>query len=137
MKERPDIHASLRGLQPPRPPAGLRERVLASATAARAKAPATDAWTRIWEHRGVRLAWAACTAALLIGHVVVSLEGLRRPSRTTPTAFAPLPSDDELQAVAALPPIEGAALRRGYAAAASDPSAPSGGSAAHLREDPS
>lgn len=62
----------LRGLQPPPPPTDLRRRALAAARERMAAEPVPDAWWRIWNNRGLRVAWVAAVAMLLAGHVLVS-----------------------------------------------------------------
>jgi len=61
----------IEGLEPPRAPTGLRTRVLAAARDhMETKSP--DRWSRIWSHRGIRLAWAATVVLLLAGHAIVA-----------------------------------------------------------------
>jgi len=60
------------GLEPPPPPADLRARTQAAAREAMARPSAPDVWSRIWHHRGLRLAWAAAVVLLLAGHVLVN-----------------------------------------------------------------
>jgi hypothetical protein len=67
-----DLERLLAGLEPPPPPAGLRVRAVAAARERMAAAPDPDLWLRIWNHRGLRLAWAAAVVLLLAGHVLVS-----------------------------------------------------------------
>lgn len=57
------------GLEVPAPPPHLRARVLEAARAD--KTETVDVWTRIWNIRGLRLAWAASVLLLLAGHVLV------------------------------------------------------------------
>jgi len=70
--EHHDLERLLAGLEPPPPPAGLRVRAVAAARERMAAAPAPDLWTRIWNNRGLRLAWAAAVVLLLAGHALVS-----------------------------------------------------------------
>ena len=67
----PFIDGLMKDLEPARPPVTLRSRVLA---AARDHMEMTfpDPWSRIWSHRGIRLAWAATVVLLLAGHAIVS-----------------------------------------------------------------
>ena len=61
----------IEGLEPPRVPTDLRTRVLAAARDhMETKSP--DPWSRIWSHRGVRLAWAVTVVLLLAGHAIVA-----------------------------------------------------------------
>jgi hypothetical protein len=65
------VERLLEGGQPPPPPAVLRQKVLAAARASVHRGPSGDRWSRIWEHRGVRLGWVAAVVMLLIGHLLV------------------------------------------------------------------
>ncbi len=60
------------GLEPPPPPADLRGRALAAARQRMTETPAPDPWSRIWNSRSVRLAWAAAVILLLVGNVLIS-----------------------------------------------------------------
>jgi hypothetical protein len=63
-----------------------------------------DLWSRLWESRAARLAWAAAVATLLLGHVVLSLPG--RPPAPRPAAPLMLASatpDPELAEAVTLP----------------------------------
>lgn len=57
------------GLEAPAPPQHLRARVLSAARAE--KTDTADVWSRIWNHRGLRFAWAAAVVMLLAGHVLI------------------------------------------------------------------
>lgn len=71
------------GLEPPPPPADLRVRALDAARGRMAEADQRDLWSRIWNSRGVRLAWAAAVVFLLAGHVLVSTKsGSAVPTRS-------------------------------------------------------
>lgn len=63
------------GLETPTPPLDLRARAVAAARSVTAEetAPA-GLGSRLWYHRGLRLAWAGIVGALLIAHAVVSLK---------------------------------------------------------------
>lgn len=65
----PTINRLFEGLEMPKPPPHLRARVLAAARDAATETP--DVWSRIWHHRGLRLAWAAAVVLLLAGHLLV------------------------------------------------------------------
>ncbi len=99
------------GLAPPGPPAEMREKVLAVAREALAREAVPDVWTRIWESRPLRLAWAAAAALLVMANVGISM---RRPpggvvvSRTEAStgAEAEREAARELAALVALPPID-------------------------------
>lgn len=132
MKER-EVDRLLAGLEPASPPPGTRDRALAAARAARAHGTKPgDLWTRLWRSRPARLAWAAAVAALLLAHVVVTVE--RSPQRGpshTPAALASLDeSKTELVAIAELPPLRldvtpAADIFQGLPAAGDKPSQPS------------
>jgi hypothetical protein len=99
------------GLTPPDPPAEMREKVLAVARRALAREAVPDVWTRIWESRPLRIAWAVAAVLLVIANVGISM---RRPSgravvsRTEARtgAEAEREAARELAAVVALPPID-------------------------------
>jgi len=64
----------LERFETPDPPAGLRARSLAAARLAMAQpAPRPDRWTRLWQSRAARLAWAAAVVVLVLGHVALSM----------------------------------------------------------------
>jgi len=65
------VRRLIEGLEPPRVPTGLRTRVLAAARD-HMKTKSPDQWSRIWSHRGIRLAWAATVVLLLAGHAMVT-----------------------------------------------------------------
>jgi len=60
------------GLDVPGPPAALRESVLGKAREALAREPVPDSWTRIWESRPARLAWATCVVGLVVANLAVA-----------------------------------------------------------------
>jgi len=114
------------GLEPPAPPAALRGQVLKSTRDALAREVGRDVWTRIWESRPLRLAWAAATLLLVAAHLVVSartpLAGRREAA--LPSAPAADPAG-ELSAVAGLSPLNENLLPR-LEAPASAPAAEPG-----------
>jgi hypothetical protein len=67
-----DLDRLLGGFEPPPLPSDLRALTLRAARERLAEAPAPDLWSRIWDNRGVRLAWTAAVVLLLAGHVLVS-----------------------------------------------------------------
>ncbi len=71
----PVVERLLQGFEPPPPPVDLRSRVLGSAREAALGKPRADSWSRIWEHPGLRIGWAAAIALLLLGHVLVTPRG--------------------------------------------------------------
>ena len=83
MNEEPgSVERLLAGLGPPEQPRGLQERTLRGAREALAREAGRDLWTRIWESRPLRLAWAATVAVLVICHIGMTERRLGR----TPTA---------------------------------------------------
>jgi len=71
-QEERELERLLPGLEPPPPPGALRVRAVAAARERMAAAPAPDLWWKIWNHRGLRLAWAATVVLLLAAHALVS-----------------------------------------------------------------
>jgi len=67
------------GMRPAEPPGELREPVLSAARDALAAEAMPTVWDRIWESRALRVAWAGATAALVLGHVAVTVQ----PGRTS------------------------------------------------------
>jgi hypothetical protein len=59
-------------LEPPQPPPDLRSKALAAARARMSAEPTPDIWSRIWNHRGLRLSWVTAVVLLLAGHAIVS-----------------------------------------------------------------
>lgn len=68
----PVVERLMEGLAPPQPPPDLRSTVLAAARARMAAEPIPDIWSRAWNHRGLRLAWAATVVLLVAGHAMVA-----------------------------------------------------------------
>jgi hypothetical protein len=66
------VERLLDGLQPSSPPPELRSSVLATARQRMGTETAPDIWSRLWNHSGLRLAWAASVVLLLAGHVLVN-----------------------------------------------------------------
>jgi hypothetical protein len=58
-------------LEPLPPPADLRSKVVAAARARMSAESIPDFWSRVWNHRGLRLAWAAAVVLLVAGHAMV------------------------------------------------------------------
>ena len=65
------VEGLMDGLEPPQPPPELRARALAAAWNAK-RTP--DVWSRLWNHGGLRVAWAASVVLLLAGHVLIGSE---------------------------------------------------------------
>jgi len=84
----------IEGLEPPRVPTGLRARVLAAARDhMETKSP--DQWSRIWRHRGIRLAWAATVVLLLAGHAIIAPRKGAVSSRVNPALAAETRVDEQ------------------------------------------
>ena len=75
-KNHPAAERLFEGLEPEPPPDELRSRALNAARARSAVESDADAWSILWNHRGLRLAWAAAILVLLAGHIAVSSPGL-------------------------------------------------------------
>ena len=67
----PVIERLLERFEPPLPPPELRARVLAAAGSRAAVERVSDVWTKIWENRTLRWAWAASVLALIAGHLIL------------------------------------------------------------------
>ena len=109
----PDTPDRLLGrLQLPFPPADLRARSLAAARTAMVRpAHRPDRWTRLWENRVARLAWAAAVAGLVLGHLALSLPRHRATTRSgTAVLLAGALPDVELAETAALPRLRSGRL---------------------------
>lgn len=65
------VERMLDGLVPPQPPPDLRSKVLAAARQRMDPETVPDVWSRVWNNRGLRLAWAASLVLLLAAHVLV------------------------------------------------------------------
>jgi hypothetical protein len=68
----PVVERLFEGLQPAPPPSELRAKALQAARRQAAAGHDEDLWSRLWHHRGLRLAWAGSVIALLAGHIAVS-----------------------------------------------------------------
>ena len=64
------VERLMNGFEPPQPPPDLRSKVLAAAHARMAAESTPDIWSRVWHHRGIRLAWAAAVVLLVAGHAL-------------------------------------------------------------------
>ena len=78
-KRDPNSDRLLRGMVPPQPPPDLRSRVLQAACERATTDARADLWSRLWNNRGLRLAWASAATLLLAAHLVLGLGG--QPSR--------------------------------------------------------
>jgi hypothetical protein len=84
----PIVDRLMEGLAPPQPPPELRSRALTAARERLAGEAVPDVWSRIWNHRGVRLAWAASLVLLLAGHVLATLSPVGPISGVDPVLMA-------------------------------------------------
>lgn len=83
----------LRGLRPPRPPAALRQRVLAAALAS--PGGGHEPWIdRLWHSRAARQLWLAATV-LLASLNLVLVQSDRPPGAAAPGALSFAPSSLE------------------------------------------
>ncbi len=71
-KKDPAAERLFEGLEPAPPPAELRSRALQAARSRVGVIPDEDLWSRLWNHRGLRLAWVASVVLLLAGHIAMS-----------------------------------------------------------------
>jgi hypothetical protein len=99
------------GLEPTRPPAHLRARVLALERAAVQRADPPDVWARLWKSRSLRLAWTAAILLLVLAHTAISLPSRARPiSAGIRDASMGRPQDPELEALLRLPRLDESTL---------------------------
>ena len=84
----------IEGLEPPRAPTDLRTRVLTAARDHTGKT-SSDRWSRIWNHRGIRLAWAATVVLLLAGHAIVAPRKGAVFTRVNPVLVAETSVDEQ------------------------------------------
>lgn len=101
MNENPIDHR-LAGAAPPEPPERLRATALAAAERAWNERP--DLWTRLWESRPLRVAWAATVLALVASHAGLSIADRRAAAREQ-AAAAPTRSPERLPAVVVSPAL--------------------------------
>ena len=121
-----DLDRLLEKLQPASPPPDLRERSLGAATQALGRPPA-EPWTRIWESRPVRLAWAATVAGLLLAHALIPT--VPRPVPAAAQGFSlhhlSQSTEEEIRVIATLPrlDLDARSLSGAVSAAAARPGA--------------
>jgi len=86
----------IEGLEPPRAPTSLRTRVLAAARDhLHMGRTSSDRWSRIWGHRGIRLAWVATVVLLLAGHAIIAPRKGAVVTRTSPALVAETRVDEQ------------------------------------------
>ena len=81
------VERLMNGFEPPQPPPDLRSKVLAAAHARMAAESTPDIWSRVWHHRGIRLAWAAAVVLLVAGHALF-VPGTRNEFKSIDPALA-------------------------------------------------
>jgi len=86
----------MEGLEPPQPPPELRSKTLAAARERLAGEAAPDVWSRIWNHRKFRLAWAAAVVVLLAGHVLATLSPVGPITKIDPALMVENRADEYL-----------------------------------------
>lgn len=84
------------GLEPPEPPRMLRGVVLTRARKHLQMGTHPDVWSRLWNHRGLRLAWAAAVVLLLTGHILATPSGVLHSRSVDPSLFAEQRVDEYL-----------------------------------------
>jgi hypothetical protein len=107
MNERRDeVARLLAAIENPEPPRSLRGRVLAGADEAWARPPAPDRWSRAWNSRPLRLAWAAVVVLLVAANLALRTGARVRPPAPPAAAAAHERAGlRELQAIIELPQI--------------------------------
>jgi anti-sigma-K factor RskA len=101
-KEAPFIDSLLGDLDTPEPPSALKSMVLQATAEALNRPPAPDIWTRIWDSRPLRLAWAATVSALIAGHLAVTAVQ-QQPEPPAMTVSNLTEVDQELAEISDLP----------------------------------
>ena len=99
----------LAGLTPSAAPPELKARVLAATRAALLEPPLpVDLFSRVWENRPLRLAWAASVLLLLGGHALVPRSQAAPPVTPPPAALARSArgAEAELAAIGRLPRLD-------------------------------
>ena len=102
------VRELLSALNPPEVPNGLCERAMSAAARGLGEdALPADVWSRLWHSRSLRLAWTVSIAALVAGHVLLSLHRTERHAVERPAAGGTVSTQDpEIRAIAALPRID-------------------------------
>ena len=95
----PIIDRLMEGLVPPKPPPELRSKTLSAARMQLAGEAAPDMWSRIWNHRGLRLAWAASVVVLLAGHILATYSPAGSLRSVDPALMAEYRVDDYMVGV--------------------------------------
>jgi hypothetical protein len=100
-----DDRNPLSGMRSPVPPEELRETVLSAAREALAAEAKRTIWDRIWESRALRLAWTGTTAALVLGHVLVTIEPEGSGAVPAPDLARAGRETDDLREIVRLPRV--------------------------------
>jgi hypothetical protein len=100
-KEAPFIDSLVGDLETPEPPPALKSMVLQATAEVLNRPPAPDIWTRIWESRPLRLAWAATISLLIAGHLAVTAVQQPEPAAMTVSNLTEV--DQELVEISDLP----------------------------------
>ena len=95
----PIVERLVEGLEPPQPPPELRAKTLAAARSRMDAETAPDLWSKIWNHRGIRLAWAASVVVLLTGHVLATLSPTGSVTRVGPVLMAQNGVDEHMVSI--------------------------------------
>lgn len=95
-KREPMVERLFEDFEPPQPPPGLRSKALDAARDRFAAEQSPDMWSRLWNHRGLRLAWAASVVLLLAAHVMTSSPGFGLPGTAEPALRADNRADEYL-----------------------------------------
>ena len=80
--------------------------MLRRASEALAREAVRDVWTRLWESRPLRVAWASAVVVLVICHIGVTELRSRRASATKQTAQSAREGNGELAAIGHLPRLD-------------------------------
>lgn len=98
------------GLRATGPPGEIRDSVLSAARKALAAESRPTVWDRIWESRALRLAWTGATAALVLGHVALTVQPTRPTAGPAGESIAARQDADELHEIVELPRVERIAM---------------------------
>ena len=100
------VERLLGGLAPPEPPRGLQERVLRGAKEALTREAGRDVWTRLWESRALRVAWASAVVVLVLCHIGITEMRSGRASAARQAAQSGRDGNGELAGIGRLPRLD-------------------------------
>jgi hypothetical protein len=107
MKDKPNVvEKLLSGLVPPELPHELQERVLRGARRALAHEAGRDVWTRIWESRPLRVAWALSVVVLAVCHFGITELRSGPASAARQAAQSGRAGNGEVAAIGRLPRLD-------------------------------